>query len=396
MAERPGRARARPAAVEWGLRGPRVAAAWGSGRSPVKIMFDKLQTIEKRYDELMALVSNGAVQADPNQYRTHAKALAEIQPTVQTFREYKTVLSEIAQAQELAEGTDADMRELAEQELATLDTRRDDLLAEIKILMVPKDPNDEKNIVLEIRAGTGGDEAGLFAGDLFRMYTRFAERQGWKVDVLSTSETGVGAIKEVIALIEGRQVYSQLKHESGVHRVQRVPATEASGRIHTSTATVAVLPEAEEVDIAIDAKDLRIDTFCSSGPGGQSVNTTYSAVRITHLPTGLVVSQQDEKSQIKNRAKAMKVLRSRLYEMELQRQHDEIAQNRRHQVGTGERSEKIRTYNFPQNRVTDHRVGFTTHRLTEMLNGDLVEMNEALATHFRTEMLNDVEPVAGW
>ena len=358
-------------------------------------MFDKLQTIETRYDELMALVSDAAVQADPKQYRTHAKALAEIQPTVDRFREYKTVVTEIAQTRELTEGGDADMRELAEQELATLETRRDDLLAEIKALMVPKDPNDEKNVVLEIRAGTGGDEAGLFAGELFRMYTRFAERQGWKVDVMSTSESGVGAIKEVIALIEGRQVYSHMRHESGVHRVQRVPATEASGRIHTSTATVAVLPEAEEVDIAIDPKDLRIDTFCSSGPGGQSVNTTYSAVRITHLPTGLVVSQQDEKSQIKNRAKAMKVLRSRLYELELQRQHDEIAQDRRSQVGTGERSEKIRTYNFPQNRVTDHRIGFTTHRLAEMLNGDLAEISAALATHFRAEMLMDRAPVAG-
>ena len=358
-------------------------------------MFEKLQAIDRRYDELTALVSDGAVQADPSQYRTHAKALAEIQPTVATFREYKAVLTEIAETQELAEGADADMRELAEQELATLEARRVDLLAEITLLLVPKDPNDEKNIVLEIRAGTGGDEAGLFAGDLFRMYTRFAERKGWKVDVMSTSETGVGAIKEVVALVEGRQVYSQMKHESGVHRVQRVPATEASGRIHTSTATVAVLPEAEEVDIAIDAKDLRIDTFCSSGPGGQSVNTTYSAVRITHLPTGLVVSQQDEKSQIKNRAKAMKVLRSRLYEMELQRQHDEIAQSRRSQVGTGERSEKIRTYNFPQNRVTDHRIGFTTHRLTEMLNGDLAEMSAALTTYFRAEMRENPEPVTG-
>ena len=357
-------------------------------------MFDKLQTIDTRYDELMALVSDASVQADPLQYRTHAKALADIQPLVDAFREYKSVLTEITETQELAQNTDRDMRELAEQELATLETRRDDLLAEIKDLMVPKDPNDEKNVVLEIRAGTGGDEAGLFAADLFRMYARFAERQGWKVDVMSTSESGVGAIKEVIALIEGRQVYSQLKHESGVHRVQRVPATEASGRIHTSTATVAVLPEVEEVDIAIEQQDLRIDTFCSSGPGGQSVNTTYSAVRLTHLPTGLVVSQQDEKSQIKNRAKAMKVLRARLYEMELQRQHDEIAEDRRSQVGTGERSEKIRTYNFPQNRVTDHRIGFTTHRLTEMLNGDLAEMSEALTTHFRAEMLKDAEPIA--
>jgi len=358
-------------------------------------MFDRLHTIDTRYEELTALVSDAAVQADPNEYRTHAKALAEIQPIVDKFREYKTVVAEIVQTRELSEGNDADMRELAEQELAILETRRDDLLDEIKVLMVPKDPNDDKNVVLEIRAGTGGDEAGLFAGDLFRMYTRFAERQGWKVDVLSTSESGVGAIKEVIVLIEGRQVYSQMKNERGVHRVQRVPATEASGRIHTSTATVAVLPEAEEVDIAIDPKDLRIDTFCSSGPGGQSVNTTYSAVRITHLPTGLVVSQQDEKSQIKNRAKAMKVLRSRLYEMALQRQHDEIAQDRRSQVGTGERSEKIRTYNFPQSRVTDHRIGFTTHRLTEMLNGDLTEIREALTSHFRTQMLKDVEPTAG-
>ena len=358
-------------------------------------MFDKLQTIETRYDELMSLLSDGAVHSDPNQYRTHSKALSEIQPIVEKFRDYKTVESEITETRELADGSDAELQELAEQELAELETRREDLLSEIQGLIVPKDPNDDKNVVLEIRAGTGGDEAGLFAGDLFRMYTRFAERQHWKVDVLSTNESGVGAIKEVIALIEGTRVYSQLKYESGVHRVQRVPATEASGRIHTSTATVAVLPEAEEVDIAIDAKDLRIDTFCSSGPGGQSVNTTYSAVRITHLPTGLVVSQQDEKSQIKNKAKAMKVLRSRLYEMELQRQHDEIAQDRKSQVGSGERSEKIRTYNFPQNRVTDHRIGFTTHRLTEMLNGDVTEMSETLTTHFRAEALKDAETVPG-
>ena len=356
-------------------------------------MFDKLQTIDARYDELMALISDAAVQADPNQYRTHSKALADIRLLVEQFRDYKALLEEISQAEELAAGNDVDIRELAETELATLTTKRAELLDEIKVLMLPKDPNDEKNVVLEIRAGTGGDEAGLFAGDLFRMYTRFAEHQGWKVEVMSTSESGVGAIKEVIALLTGRHVYSQLKYESGVHRVQRVPATEASGRIHTSTATVAVLPEAEEVDIAIEDKDLRVDTFCSSGPGGQSVNTTYSAVRITHLPTGLVVSQQDEKSQIKNKAKAMKVLRARLYELEMQRQHDEIAEDRKSQVGTGERSEKIRTYNFPQNRITDHRIGFTSHRLTEMLNGDLAEMSETLTSHFRAETLKDPEAV---
>ena len=350
-------------------------------------MQDKLERVEQRYETLMGLVSDAAVQADPAEYRAHTKALAEIQPLVDRFRDYKAVEQEIGQARELARGDDAELRELAEQELQDLGDRREALLAEIKVLLLPKDPNDERNVVLEIRAGTGGDEAGLFAGDLFRMYSRFAEGQGWRVEVLSLNETGVGAVKEIVALIEGRRVYSRLKYESGVHRVQRVPATEASGRIHTSTATVAVLPEAEEVDVRIDARDLRIDTFCSSGPGGQSVNTTYSAVRITHLPTGLVVSQQDEKSQIKNKAKAMKVLRSRLYEMEIARQQQEIAQDRRSQVGSGERSEKIRTYNFPQNRITDHRIGGTFHRLTEMLNGDLDEMIGALVTHYQAEQL---------
>ena len=356
-------------------------------------MFDKLNAVETRYEQLTALVADPSVQADPSTYRTHAKALAELQPLVDRFREYKAVVEEIEQARELAGGDDAEMRALALDELKTLEARRDALLADIRVLLIPKDPNDEKNVMVEIRAGTGGDEAALFAADLFRMYTRFAERQGWRIDMMSLSETSGGGIKEAIVMIEGKQVYSRLKYESGVHRVQRVPETEASGRIHTSTATVAVLPEAEEVDIQIDAKDLRVDTFCSSGPGGQSVNTTYSAVRLTHLPTGLVVSQQDEKSQIKNRAKALKVLRSRLYEMEMQKQHDAMAKDRRSQVGTGERSEKIRTYNFPQNRLTDHRINFTTHRLTEVLNGDLTELIEQVVTHFNSEKLKQATEV---
>ena len=267
--------------------------------------------------------------------------------------------------------------------------RRDALLQELKLLLVPKDPNDEKNVLLEIRAGTGGEEAALFAAELFRMYSRYAERQGWRLELMSMSDTGIGGINKVVASIEGERVYSRLKYESGVHRVQRVPATEASGRVHTSTATVAVLPEAEEVDVQIDPKDLRIDTFCSSGPGGQSVNTTYSAVRITHIPTGEVVSQQDEKSQIKNRQKAMKVLRTRLHEKELRKQQDAIAKERRGQVGAGERSEKIRTYNFPQNRITDHRINFTTHQLTDMMNGDLAELVDRVVSHYQAEKLKD-------
>src|SRR5213592_3631206 len=357
-------------------------------------MFDKLAAEEKRYDDLTGLLSTAQVQADPNEMRKHAKALSELEPLVEKYREYKSVASEIAQAEEMVAGSDADMRELAKEELKSLTARRDALLGQLKVLLVPKDPNDEKNVVLEIRAGTGGDEAALFAGELFRMYSKYAERQGWRIELMSSNDTGVGGLKEVIATIEGRGVYSKLKYESGVHRVQRVPATEASGRIHTSTATVAVLPEAEEVDIQINDKDLRIDTFCSSGPGGQSVNTTYSAVRLTHLPTGLVVSQQDEKSQIKNKAKAMKVLRSRLYEMELRKQQEAIAKDRRSQVGTGDRAEKIRTYNFKDNRVTDHRVNFTSHRLVEVLNGDLVEVLDHIVTHYQSEKLKDATGVS--
>jgi peptide chain release factor 1 len=356
-------------------------------------MFDKLLSVENKYDELMTKLGTAEVQADAAEYRRSAKTLSELEPLVQKFREYKGVEQDIKGAEELINGSDPDMRDLAREELKTLEVRREAVLQDLKILLIPKDPNDEKNVILEIRAGAGGDEAALFAGDLFRMYSRYAEKQGWRIDVMSTSESGTGGLKEVIASIEGRGVYSRLKYESGVHRVQRVPATEASGRIHTSTATVAVLPEAEEVDIQINEKDLRIDTFCSSGPGGQSVNTTYSAVRLTHIPTGLVVSQQDEKSQIKNRAKAMKVLRARLYEMEMRKQQEAQAKERRGQVGTGERSEKIRTYNFPQSRITDHRINFTTHRLHDVLEGDPGELIDQLTTFYNAEKLKEATTV---
>jgi peptide chain release factor 1 len=352
------------------------------------ITFQKLREIEARFEIVEASMSDPNVAQDPAAYQKLARESKEIGPIVQRYRAYKDVLQELAKVQEMAHGEqDPGMRELAHEEARALEAKRDALDAEIPLLLIPKDPNDEKNVLLEIRAGTGGDEATLFAAEIFRMYQRYAERQGWKVDVVSISRSGQGGIKEVIAMVEGDRVYSKLRFESGVHRVQRVPVTEASGRIHTSAITVAVLPEAEEVDVKIDPKDIRIDTFCSSGPGGQSVNTTYSAVRITHLPTNTVVSCQDEKSQIKNREKAMKVLRSRLYEVALAEQQKAIASDRRSQVGTGDRSEKIRTYNFQQARVTDHRIGLTLHRLQEILDGDLDEIVSGLIAHAQASKL---------
>jgi peptide chain release factor 1 len=350
-------------------------------------VLEKLKSVAARYDELTRLVSDPTVQSDAAAFRTHSKAIAELQPLVDRLQEYEHASRQLADAREVAGSGDAELVALAGEEIQTLEQRIATLTEEVRRLLIPKDPNDDRNVVLEIRAGTGGDEAALFAADLFRMYSRYAERQGWKVDVLSMSETGVGGIREVVASVEGKGVYGRFRYESGVHRVQRVPTTEASGRIHTSTATVAVLPEAEEVDVQIADKDLRVDTFCSSGPGGQSVNTTYSAVRITHLPTGMVVSQQDEKSQIKNRAKAMKVLRSRLYEMELRKQQEAIAKERRGQVGSGDRSEKIRTYNFKESRITDHRINFTMHQLQNALEGDLDDLIDQIVERTQSDRL---------
>ena len=351
-------------------------------------MLEKLAQIERNYEELTAQISSPEIMSDMSSYAKTMKQHRSLEEIVFKYREVKRMQEELADARELFDAADAeDMREMAQMEIAEIEEKLPPAEEELKFLLLPKDPNDEKNVILEIRAGTGGDEATLFAAEILRMYARYAERQGWKMEIMDAADTGVGGLKEAFAMIEGDKVFSKMRYESGVHRVQRVPQTETAGRIHTSAITVAVLPEAEEVDVKIDPKDLRVDYFCSSGPGGQSVNTTYSAVRLTHLPTNVVVSMQDEKSQIKNKDKAMRILRARLQEMEEQKQHDAQASERKSMVGSGDRSEKIRTYNFKENRVTDHRVGLTVHQLNLVMEGALDEFIEALVTHYQTEKL---------
>lgn len=350
-------------------------------------MFEKLEEIERQYETLTHLLGQPELILKQEEFQKKAKEYAELGKVVDLYRKLKKVEEEIRGSQRLLDEEDEEMKRLAKEELHRLSQEKERVEGELRMALLPKDPNDEKNILLEIRAGTGGEEAGLFASDLFRMYSKFAEKKGWRMEILSRHYTGVGGFKEIIALIEGKGVYSQLKFESGVHRVQRIPLTESQGRIHTSTVTVAILPEAEEIDIQIDPNDLRIDIFRSSGPGGQSVNTTDSAVRITHLPTGIVVSCQDEKSQHKNKAKALKILRARLMDKAQQEKQMEISERRRNQVGSGERSERIRTYNFPQGRVTDHRIGLTLYRLESILEGELDEIINALTTHYQTEAL---------
>ncbi|MFA5074213.1 MAG: peptide chain release factor 1 [Nitrospirota bacterium] len=355
-------------------------------------MFKKLEAVAEKYDELTRLLSDPGVASDHQTYQKYSRERSDIEDVVQQYRRYQYLLKQISEAEEMVidKQADPELRQMAEAELKELKPKISEMEQQLRLMLVPRDPRDEKNIFLEIRAGAGGDEAGLFAAELFRMYSRYAEKKRWKVTLLDLSSTGVGGAKEVIAQIQGKGVYSRLKYESGVHRVQRVPATEASGRIHTSTVTVAVLPEAEDVDVQIEQKDLRIDTYCSSGPGGQSVNTTYSAVRITHIPTGEVVACQDERSQLKNREKAMKILKSRILERERERQEAQTAQDRKSQVGSGERSEKIRTYNFPQSRVTDHRIGLSLYRLESVLDGDLDEFADALAAAANAERLKNL------